>query len=49
MILKSKAGIDGEVLRSAECGFGAVRISVTGTNSVAVITDNQIYKIQLEQ
>ena len=40
---------DGEVLRSAECGFGAVRISVTGTNSVAVITDNQIYKIQLEQ
>ncbi|MEE1161628.1 MAG: DUF5711 family protein, partial [Acutalibacteraceae bacterium] len=40
---------DGEVLRSAECGFGAVRISVIGTNSVAVITDNQIYRIQLEQ
>ena len=40
---------NGEVLRKAECGFGAVRISVTGTNSVAVITDNQIYRIQLEQ
>ena len=39
----------GEVLRKAECGFGAVRISVTGTNSVAVVTDNQIYRIQLEQ
>ena len=40
---------NGEVLRKAECGFGAVRISVTGTNSVAVITDNQINRIQLEQ
>lgn len=40
---------NGEVLRKAECGFGAVRISVTGTNSVAVVTDNQIYRIQLEQ
>ncbi len=40
---------NGEVLRKAECGFGAVRISVTGTNSVAVITDNQIYRIQLER
>ena len=40
---------NGEVLRKSECGFGAVRISVTGTNSVAVVTDNQIYRIQLEQ
>lgn len=40
---------NGEVLRKAECGFGAVRISATGTNSVAVVTDNQIYRIQLEQ
>lgn len=40
---------NGEVLRKAECGFGAVRISVTGTNSAAVITDNQINIIQLEQ
>ena len=40
---------NGEVLRKAECGFGAVRISVTGTNSAAVITDNQVNIIQLEQ
>ena len=40
---------NGEVLRHAECGFGAVRISITGTNSVAIVTDNQIYRIQLEQ
>lgn len=40
---------NGEILRRAECGFGAVRISVTGTNLVAVITDNQIYRIKLEQ
>lgn len=40
---------EGEILRSAECGFGAVRIAVTGTNSVAVITDNKIEKIKLEQ
>ena len=39
----------GEILRKAECGFGAVRISVTGTNTAAVVTDNQIYKIRLEQ
>ncbi len=39
----------GNVIRSAECGFGAVRIAVIGTNSVAVITDNKIEKIKLEQ
>lgn len=40
---------DGAVLRKAECGFGAKRLSVIGSNSVAVITDNQIYQIKLEQ
>lgn len=40
---------DGAVLRKAECGFGAKRLSVIGSNQVAVITDNQIYQIKLEQ
>lgn len=40
---------DGSVIRKAECGFGAVRLAVLGTNTVAVITDNQIDKIKLEQ
>ncbi|MGN0493483.1 MAG: DUF5711 family protein [Acutalibacteraceae bacterium] len=40
---------DGTVLRKAECGFGAGRLAVIGSNLVAVITDNQIYKIKLEQ
>lgn len=39
---------DGAVLRSAECGFGAVRLAVTGSNLTAVITDNRIDKIKLE-
>lgn len=42
-------GNDGAVLRKAECGFGAVRLTVTGTNLVAVITDNRIDEIKLEQ
>lgn len=42
-------GTDGEVLRTAGCGFGAVRLAVTGTNNAAVITDNRIEKIKLEQ
>ena len=40
---------EGEVLRSASYGFGAVRISVTATNTVAIITDNKIEKVKLEQ
>lgn len=40
---------EGKVLRSASCGFGGVRLVVTGTNNVAVITDNEIEKIKLEQ
>lgn len=40
---------EGEILRNASCGFGVVKLSVTGTNSVAVITDNKIERIKLEQ
>lgn len=40
---------EGKVLRQAECGFGGVRIAVVNTNSVAVITDNKIEKVKLEQ
>ncbi len=39
----------GNILRRAVCGFGAVNISVTATNTVAVVTDNKIEKIKLEQ
>ncbi len=40
---------EGEVLRKTSCGFGAVKIAVTGSNSVAVITDNKIEKAELER
>lgn len=42
-------GTEGEILRESSSGFGAVRISVTSTNTVAVISDNKIEKIKLEQ
>ena len=38
----------GKVLRSASCGFGAVRLNVASTNSVIVLTDNKIEKLGLE-
>ncbi len=44
----SLLGSDGEVLRNADCGFGAVRMVATATNTCAVITDNKIEKIKLE-
>ena len=40
---------EGEILRTASYGFGAVRITATATNTVAVITDNKIEKVKLEQ
>lgn len=40
---------DSEVLRTASCGFGAVRLCVTDTNTVAVVTDNKIESIKLER
>ncbi len=39
---------EGEVLRKASYGFGAVRLVATSTNTCAVITDNKIEKIKLE-
>ena len=42
-------GSDGKTLRKASCSFGSVRISVASTNAVAVITDNKIEKVKLEQ
>ena len=39
---------DGKVLRKTSCGFGAIRLVVTGTNTVCVITDNEIEKYKLE-
>ena len=39
----------GEKLRSADCGFGAVWLAVTGSNETAVITDNRIDKVKLVQ
>lgn len=40
---------EGEVIRDASCGFGAVKIAVRSSNSVAVITDNKIEKVELER
>lgn len=40
-------GSDGTLLRSAECGFGAVRVVPTGSKRVAVVTDNRIDSLEL--
>lgn len=40
---------DGTVMRSADCGFGAVKICPISQSAAAVITDNVITKIKLEQ
>ena len=40
---------EGKILRTAACGFGAVKLNVNATNTVAVITDNKIEKLELEQ
>ncbi len=40
---------EGKILRSAECGFGAVRLTRIGNDLVAVITDNQIEEIKLNE
>ena len=44
----SQLSSDGAVIKSADCGFGSVRLAVTSANSCAVITDNKIEKIKLE-
>ncbi len=40
---------DGSFMRSADCGFGVERICPLGQSAMAVITDNAISKIKLEQ
>ncbi|MBE6787789.1 MAG: hypothetical protein E7537_05520 [Ruminococcaceae bacterium] len=42
-------GRDGKVIRSGECGFGVVKIVPFGQNIMAVVTDNEINKLKLEQ
>lgn len=37
----------GKILSSTPCGFGGVRMVVTGSNTAAVITDNKIEKIKI--
>lgn len=39
---------DGKVLRKGSCGFGAVRLNAASANSVIVLTDNKIEKLNLE-
>lgn len=40
---------DGGILRKASCGFGAVRLNVSSTNAVTVVSDNSIERISLER
>ncbi len=40
---------DGSIMRTADYGFGAVRICPLGHSTAAVITDNAINRIKLEQ
>ncbi len=40
---------DGSIMRTADYGFGAVRICPFGHSTAAVITDNAINRIKLEQ
>ncbi len=42
-------GNNSEILRKTECGFGAVKLAVTETNTATVITDNKIEKFKLKQ
>lgn len=39
---------DGSVLGKADCGYGGVRLSVLGTDKVAVITDSGISRLELK-
>ena len=42
-------GKNGEILRSGSCGFGGVKISVVGSNTVCIISDNEIEKSVIEK
>ena len=37
----------GKTVKKTSCGFGSVRLVVTGSNTVAVVTDNKIERIKL--
>ena len=37
---------NGEIVRTADCGFGAIRLSVVSQDEIAVVTDNQINKVK---
>lgn len=39
----------GKIVRTADCGFGAVRFAVISQNEIAVVTDNQINRVKFEQ
>lgn len=39
---------EGKVLRTGSCGFGAVRLNIVSTNSVLILTDNKIEKLNLQ-
>ena len=39
---------EGKVLKKGSCGFGAVRLNAASQNSVIVLTDNKIEKLNLE-
>lgn len=39
---------NGNVVRTGECGYGCKKIAAIGSNSVAVISDSSIEKVQIE-
>ncbi|MBO5358457.1 MAG: hypothetical protein J6A78_03965 [Clostridia bacterium] len=41
--------MEGKIVRTADCGFGAVRFAVVSQNEIAVITDNIVSKVKFEQ
>lgn len=43
-----KLNLKGEILKTADCGFGAVRLSPLSADSAAIITDNKIEKIKFD-
>ena len=40
--------MEGKIVRTADCGFGAVRFAVVSQNEIAVITDNIVSKVKFE-
>ena len=39
----------GNNLRSDSCGFGGIRLAVTGSNTVCIITDSEIQKTEIKK